>query len=322
MRKWLAPAEVNRLSREPGRQMQAIDVTGVDLTRPFLPESYTQLYYAPVYRRLRDEHRLRYNQLFGVRTNEYIMMLEADLVERLLKPLRRHPRVASDADLVQAIGVMIEEERRHYRIFLDLNRACLPGLFTGGRERFFSELPWRTRSLFGFIGLTARYLSFPLWYLMAMEEASMAMARDMVREPETETLGPLDPTFVAVHREHMKDEARHLHVDAHLIESCLLRDGDVRRWANTRLFTTMLGSIRQPERTGSGAKVIYQLVREFPDLVPLRDELVEAVTGLGDNPDYQFSLFNRRAMPLTFELFDAAPGFANLGDVMVGYERH
>lgn len=322
MRKWLAPEEINRLSGEPGRQMRAIDVTGVDLTKPFLPERYTQLYYTPLYRKLRDEHRLRYNQLFGVRTNEYIMMLEADLVERLLKPLQRHPRVSGSAELVRAIAVMIEEERRHYRIFLDLNRACLPAIFANGRERYFSELPRRTRSMLGFIGLTARYLSFPLWYLMAMEEASMAMARDMVREPETETLGPLDTTFVAVHREHMKDEARHLHVDAHLIESCLLQDGILRRWANTRLFTTMLGSITRPERTGSGAKVIYQLVGEFPDLIPLRQELVEAVIGLGDNQDYQISLFNRRAMPLTFELFDVAPDFASLGDVMVGYERH
>ena len=65
--------------------------TRIDSRKPFVPEEYTQLYYTPVYHGLHREHRLRYNQLFGVRINEYIMMLEADLVERLLSPLRRHP---------------------------------------------------------------------------------------------------------------------------------------------------------------------------------------------------------------------------------------
>src|SRR6185436_3720889 len=48
--------------------------------------------------------------------------------------------------------------------------------------------------------------SFALWYLMAMEESSTALARDMGRRPVTETLGPLEPTFAAVHRDHMRDE--------------------------------------------------------------------------------------------------------------------
>lgn len=49
----------------------------------------------------------------------------------------------------------------------------------------------------------------------------MTLARDMARRPETETLGLLDPAFVSVHREHMKDEARQLHIDARMIESCI-----------------------------------------------------------------------------------------------------
>ena len=321
MRKWLDPAEVNRLAADPARRMQTVEVSAIDFSKPFLPEDYTQLYYTPLYRELSDAQRLRYNQLFGVRTNEYIMMLEADLVERLLRPLRRHPRIARNADLVRSIDVMIEEERRHYRIFLDLNRACLPEVFADGRERYFSDLPWRTRATFGLIGITARHLAFPLWYLMAMEEASMALARDMMRAPKTETLGELEPTFAAVHREHMKDEARHLQVDGHLVEACLLKDGGIRRWANAWLFKSMLGGITRPERSGSGVKVVCHLVRETPDLSPRKEELIQAVLGLRGNPDYQTSLFNRRAMPLTFELFDASPDLAGLESVMVGYDR-
>lgn len=321
MRKWHAPAEVNKLAADPTRRTQPVDVTTIDFTRPFLPEDYTQLYFTPLYRDLSDDQRLRYNQLFGVRTNEYIMMLEADLVERLLRPLRRHPGVVGDAELIRSINIMIEEERRHYGIFLDLNRACLPDVIVNGRERYFSELPWRTRAVFGLVGLTARFLAFPLWYLMAMEEASMALARDMMRAPQTETLGTLEPTFAAVHREHMKDEARHLQIDGHLVETVLLEDGWIRRWANARLFKSMLGGVTRPERSGSGVKVISRLIAEFPELEPRREALVQAVLGLRDDRDYQASLFNRRAMPLTFGLFDVISELDGLESVMVGYDR-
>ena len=321
MRKWLAPAKVNRLAADPARQTQAVDIGEIDFSKPFLPEDYTQLYYTPLYRALSDDQRLRYNQLFGIRTNEYIMMLEAELVERLLRPLRRHPRVAGDAELVRAIDTMVEEERRHYRYFVELNRACLPEIFVEGRERYFSELPWQARATFGLIGAIARQLAFPLWYLMAMEEASMTLARDMIRTPETETLGPLEPTFLAVHREHMKDEARHLQVDGLLIETCLMKDGGLRRRTNAKLFTSMLGGITRPERSGSGVKVIRRLVRERPELQPREEALIQAVLALRDNAGYQKSLFNRRSMPLTFGLFDASPELDGLENAMVGYDR-
>ena len=106
--------------------MQMPQIAAIDLRKPLVPEQYTQLYYTPIYRGLHYEHRLRYNQLFGVRINEYIMMLEADLVERLLAPLRHHRNVAGNAALVRCIDIMIEEERQHYHCFAALNRACFP----------------------------------------------------------------------------------------------------------------------------------------------------------------------------------------------------
>src|SRR5262245_66651537 len=121
---WLDPAGIERLAGDPVRRMRMPAVDRIDLSKPFLPEEYTQLYYTPVYRSLHRQHRLRYNQLFGVRINEYIMMLEADLVERLLVPLRRRPDVARDAALVRCIDTMIGEEKQHFQCFAALNRAC------------------------------------------------------------------------------------------------------------------------------------------------------------------------------------------------------
>jgi hypothetical protein len=318
--RWLDPAVIEHLAADPAQRMRTPADTAIDFTRPFVPEDYTQLYYTPLYRSLHREHRLRYNQLFGIRINEYIMMLEADLVERLLTPLRRHPNVASDATLVKCLDTMIEEEKHHYRCFLALNRLCRPELFRG-RERFFSRLPWATRMLFGAVGLVSGRLAFALWYLMAMEESSSALARDMVRRPVTETLGPLEPAFAAVHREHMRDEARHLQIDGILVERCLARAGRATRALNARLFKSLLDTVTRPTRAGSGIKVIRQLVREMPELTWHEGEMVAAVLALKHDRAFQASLFNRAALPLTFGVFDRTDELRDLGAAMVGYDR-
>jgi P-aminobenzoate N-oxygenase AurF len=318
--RWLDPATIESLAADPAQRMRMPGSDPLDFTRPFVPESYTQLYYAPVYRDLHREHRLRYNQLFGIRINEYIMMLEADLVERLLSPLCRHPNVAAQATLGRCLETMIEEERHHYQCFLALNRLCRPELFRD-RERFFSDLPWATRALFGAVGLVSGRLAFALWYLMAMEESSATLARDMSRNPVTETLGPLEARFAAVHREHMRDEARHLQIDGLLVDLCLAGAGRATRALNARLFKSLLRTITRPTRAGSGVKVIRQLVREMPELAWREAEMVDAVLALKDDRAFQTSLFNRAALPLTFGVFDRTPELDDLGASMVGYDR-
>jgi P-aminobenzoate N-oxygenase AurF len=320
MANWLDPADIERLASDPVRRMRMPAVDRIDLSKPFLPEEYTQLYYTPVYKSLHRQHRLRYNQLFGVRINEYIMMLEADLVERLLSPLRRHPNVAGNRTLVRCLSTMIEEENHHYRCFVALNRACFPDLYRT-RERYFSDLPWQSRALLATAGLLAGRFAFALWYLMAMEESSTALARDLSRNPVTETLGPLEPTFAAVHAEHLKDEVRHLQIDGTLIDLCLGSSSRGRRVLNATLFKTMLAAVTRPTRTGSGVKVIRELVRQMPELSWRESEMIAAVLALKDDRGYQTSLFNRKAMPLTFGVFDRTQEFHDLTNAMMGYDR-
>ncbi len=317
---WLDPMIIERLASDPARRMRCAPVERIDMTKPFVPEEYTQLYYTPLYGRLHREHRLRYNQLFGVRINEYIMMLEADLVERLLAPLSRHPEVVRKPTLVRCIETMIAEEKEHYRCFAALNRACFPALYAD-KDRYFSALPWSTRALFAAAGLVAGQLAFALWYLMAMEESSTALAREMIRNPTTETLGPIEPSFAAMHREHLKDETRHLQIDGLLVDLCLVRAGRTRRRLNARLFKAMLGPITRPTRAGSGVKVVGELVRQMPELAWHRNAMIAAVLALAHDRRFQTSLFNRKAMPLTFGVFDSAAELAGLGRAMVGYDR-
>ena len=321
MKQWLTAEHINRLAADPAHCTCTSLNLEVDPGRPYVPEDYTQLYYTPLYASLNFEQRLRYNQLFGLRINEYIMMLEADLVDRLLTPLLRLPQVKTDAALVQAMTTMIREERGHFAAFAALNRACRPDIYPPGNDRVFSRLPGWTQAMFSAVGALAGHLSFALWYLMAMEESSMTLARDMIRRPETETLGTLDEAFASVHREHMKDESRHIHIDGRLIELCLGSGAKAGRVLNAWLFQAMLLGITRPTRSGSGVMVIHQLVREMPDLATREEEMIQSVLALKKSIPFQESLFNRRIMPVTFKIFDETSELADLGKRMIGYDR-
>ena len=318
---WLDLEKINTLASDPARCMPSDMVVEVDLRRPWVPERDTQLYFTPLYESLHFEHRLRYNQLFACRINEFIMMLEADLIDRLLIPLLRHPKVRGNSALVEAMQTMMAEEKLHYANFAALNRACRPDLYPPGEDRLFSQLSGSTKAMFVVSGLLVSRLAFSLWYVMALEESSTALARSLQADAETETLGPLDRGFAEVHIQHMKDEARHLHIDRILIDLCIGQQSATRRKLNAAVFKKMLGGVVAPKRNGSGARVIRQLVREMPELQDREEEMLCAIENLKTSQAYQESLFNRKIMPLSFGMFDRTNELENLGSAMMGYDR-
>lgn len=321
MRDWLEPDTLNRMARDPSMCTQPVPGLAIDGRLPFVPEHRTQLYYTPWYRSLHFEHRLRYNQLFGLRINEYVMMLEEELAERLIRPLKHRPGARRDPAMRESIDHLVAEEARHFRMFADLNRAARPDLYPPGHDRLFSRLPLWTKAMFRFVGATARHWSFSLWYVIAMEEASLSLAREMEEQPETETLGRIDPAFAAVHVEHRKDEIRHVQAEGRLIEQALERMPRWRRRIDAALFMGMLSGVTTPTRGGSGVKVIRQLVREMPELQDREEVMIRSVLALRRDPAFQRSLFNREIMPVTFSLYDSIPELAGLGAKLAGYER-
>lgn len=318
---WMDPDKINALAADPARRMPADMTVTVDPRAPWVPETFTQLYYTPLYKGLHFEHRLRYNQLFALRTNEYIMMLEGDLIDRLLLPLMRHPEIRGDAALREAMQTMLDEEKRHYANFAALNRTARPDLYPSGQDRLFSELPAWTRAMFVVSGLLVSKLAFSMWYVMALEESSMALARAMQGDRETETLGQIDAGFAEVHIQHMKDEARHIHIDGLLIDLTIGRQSARRRKLNAWIFENMLHGVVTPTRGGSGAKVIRQLVREMPELQDREEDMLRALIGLKSNRAFQESLFSRKLMPFSFDTFDNTDELDGLGRTMMGYDR-
>src|SRR5262245_1411076 len=314
----LEPAQIRALSDDPSHCARAVEFGPVDFTRPFVHEEQTQLYYTPLYRDLDRAHRLRYNQIFGVRVNEQFMALERDLTNRLLVRLIGHPAVAADPVLPECLRRMVREEECHYAMFRALNVRCRPGIYTV-TDRYFTRLGRLESAIFALAMRLARRLSGLLWLVIAMEEYSVALSRALIRRRETESLGPLEENFVRVHVEHVKDEARHVHLDVHLIRACLARASRAERRINAALLKLFLRDIVIPKR--SGPAVIRRLVAECPELSPREGELLAAVRGLAGDDAFQRSLFSRETMPRTFALFDAQPELADLGTILPGYQR-
>jgi len=247
------------------------------------------------------------------------MMLERDFVDPVLKALRRRALQLGSPALRRALEGMLAEEERHYQAFVALNRRCAPQDYVAAEVQFMRLRP-HERAVLHAMHAGARWLPFALWIIIAMEESSIGLATSIVRHGEG-ALGPLEPGFVAVHREHAKDEARHIHIDVHLVRACLATLPAAWRALNARLFTAFMRDMISPKASGTGARVVRRLVAEFPELAPRERGLIAGLVALKDHVEFQASLFSRRRTPLAFALYDAEPALAQLGGVLRSYER-
>jgi hypothetical protein len=144
----------------------------VDSARYFVPESFTPLFYTPLYARLTQEQRRRYNQLHGCYCNEQIMFFEKFVAENVLSGLLRTEEAGP---LRSQLRAFLAEERRHAKMFYDLNQLCLPRLYD--------------RKEFHFVIKTAegREYKFPmLWTAVAQRDKGQWKALRMH--------GSIDPT--------------------------------------------------------------------------------------------------------------------------------
>lgn len=311
----LSPQQIRTRSADPGQCTGRVPLRPVDFSRPFIPERFTQLYYAPAYALLSRAQRLRYNQLFAVKVSEQVMAFEQDFTSRVLCRLLRDPRL--DPSLAACLARMVQEEEAHQALFRELNAHCLPELYAGG-ARHFVRLGRVESAALALAGRFAPHLPFLLFFVLALEEYSAALSRAMLKERET-ALGPLEPNFVAVHVEHLKDEARHVHLDVHVLQALFRVASPARRRLNAWLLAAFLKDILVPKR--SGVRVLRQLLADCPELRPRAARLEAELRALEHDAAFQRSLFNRADMPHTFALFDSQEELARLQGVLAGYER-
>ena len=307
------PARRMRMTHDrPNRSAQAVRAGAV----------HSALLHADLWQGLHREHRLRYNQLFGVRINEYIMMLEADLVERLLAPLRRHREVAGITALVRCIDTMIEEERQHF-VASPRSIALVSRQLYEDSERLLLRSCHDARALFAAVGLVAGPTDLralvPDGHGGILNRAGAghdAKSLDCARRDRART-------FAAVHREHMKDELRHLQIDGIVIDLCLGRSGRARRAPQCGAVQVDAGRDHAADARAAPASRSFASwcarCRSWPGS---EEEMIAECCRCGATRQFQTSLFNRQAMPLTFGVFDRhAQNSAISATAMVGYDR-
>ena len=283
-----------------------IEFSTVNINRPFVPEQYTQLYHTSIYAELNNKHQLRYNQLFGARTNEQFILFESGFTNQVIKNILKTNILNNKNALVECLNVLLEDEKKHSHMFKILNEHCLPDIYQK-TQYYFLQLTWLERTLLAVICRYPQYLISLLWLVLLMEEHAVRFSKDILKNKQTENLGEIEENFVLVHQLHLKDEAKHVHIDANLIDFVLEQSSRRKKIINVKLLQKLLQSTLRPKH--AGINIINQLVLEFPELKNRSRKLVSTIREFTYDPCMLPLLEDRSQIPVTSELLQLYPEF-------------
>lgn len=295
---------LDRLSVPAQKREDRIDwSTPIDRSRRFYCDCLTPLYHTPVYAELSHAHRLRYNQLTGLYSNELIGFLETFVLRRTLEALTKGTDLRLPAPLMEALQQFKADEARHADLWKRLNRLSEPEWY---RERDYRILavPRLARAAASFAA--GHPVAFPLvfWIQLVQEERSVDISRQMAGAPAAE----IEPRYAAVYRGHLRDEVRHVQIDCHLIDHLYAPRRSVARRLNARIFRYILGGLFLTPSDAT-ARIVSRLILEFPELRPLEPRMLAQLRGLSGSEAYHSMMYSRESTPVTFALFDRFPEF-------------
>jgi len=247
------------------------------------------------------------------------LTFESDFINRVARKTLKQLSTDDNSLLRDCLLEMIREEESHHDIFLHLNRVCRKDLYDGV-QRYFNHLKGYEELIFRVVSSFPGQLTFLYWLVLAKEEYSIAISQSMLKNKHTESLGEIDDSFIAVHREHLKDEFRHVHIDTHLIRRFRNNQSLTLRKINAWLLKQFLKDIIIPRR--SSIAVLKQLSREHPELKPSERAMMRSIVSLKDDKAFQYSIFNREMMPHTFSLFDEFPEYHCVSEILPAYDPH
>jgi len=283
--------------------------TPIDHSRWFFCETLTPLAYTRVYRELGADHKLRYNQLTGMLSNELILLLETEFLSASLNAVQHD----ADDELRAAVMSFAEDERRHAATWRRLNQLSAPEWY-GAADRFLCR-PTRLTQVVSRI--VARHpLACPVmfWIQLSQEERSIDISRRCLRVPADR----MEPHYAAAYREHVRDEVRHVRIDAILLERFYARRSAAVKRITAAAFRAILGSaFLRPAR--STIRIVRLLVSEFPELRPLVPRITDELRGLEHDDDYQRMMYSRETTPATFEWFDRCEEFRSVSRLLRAY---
>jgi predicted metal-dependent hydrolase len=286
---------------------QALDTTfgPIDHDKLFMPEHLTQLYHTPAYTLLSDTQKLRYNQLFAMRSIEQLMTLEAKFIALVLKRTKKSREVNRDKQLVYCMQEMAGEEQQHYRMFHRINRQAEPSIYQD-KELYFARFsPLENLALSCLLYLPGINL-FLLWMLLILEEFSTYISTAMVKAARLAAESH-ESNFVKVHREHLKDESRHVNICANLISTLMSKTAQPLIHLNTVLLRKFMHDYMTPKR--GGIRVIEHLCNEFPELQATEKTLLDSIRAQKQDSVISKAIQDPACMPCSHALFLQYPEF-------------
>lgn len=293
-------------NKNDGITESILEFTAVDMNKPFIPEKYTQLYHSDIYAQLNNDQKIRYNQLFGLRTNEQFMMFESGFTKKVVTNMLRLKMLNEKQSLVECLNILLEEENRHFLMFKELNKHSMPGIYKK-RCYYFLKLSWLERIILSITCRYPQYLISLLWLVLLMEEHAVRFSKDVLTDSPAGGLGELESNFYLVHKLHLKDEAKHVHIDANLIDFVLERSSPAKKNVNVKLLNRLLKATLRPKH--AGVNVIKQLVIDCPELESQSYELINEIRKFTYDPCMLPMLENSDHAPVTTALLDMYPEF-------------
>jgi hypothetical protein len=277
----------------------------IDLNRLFTNPSLAPLAHTSVFAELTFEQQRRYNQLVGLMQNELICCFEQEIGGKVL-PAVLKSKNGIPPELATALTRFLTEEKQHTVMFRALNRLAQPDWYAT-TDYYILNLPKPALLLARSISSRPLLLPMVIWMMLLMEERSLMMGRRYAAaDPDS-----IDPTFLETYRAHSEDEVRHVQLDWHMLERLYQGKPAWQRKLNARLLEAlMVGVFLKPKR--ANVRLIDLLLTEYPELLPLRHRLLEAVRSLVHNPGYRRMMYSAEATPISRALFKRLPEFAGL----------
>lgn len=304
--KILSPEKIINQRENSATNYSAIKFSKVDISRPFIPEKYTQLYHSGIYEELNNKQKIRYNQLYGARTNEQFILFESGFTNQVIKNMLKVKSLNNKQSLLNCLNILLDDEKKHSYMFKTLNEHCAPEIYTN-TQYCFLKLSLIERTLLSVICRYPQYLISLLWLVLLMEEHAVQFSKDFVKNSQSEALGDLEENFKLVHQLHLKDEAKHVHIDANLIDFVLEKSSSRKKSLNVKILKKLLQTTLKPKH--AGINVIRQLVLEYPELKNSSNDLENTIRNFTYDPCILPLLEDRNQTPLTTMLIDMYPEF-------------
>ena len=276
--------------------------TKIDLSKPFLPESLTPLFFTSIYKELSEWEKIRYNQLQGLYFNEQFMFFEGILPQRIASALLKHPQYHEHK---AGLDELAKDEASHYKLFKHLNKACEPELYKDN-DFFFIKPPPIIVSIWKHFGNNPIRFPLILWLILVQEEKAVYYGKCFARDKDK-----LEPKFCKIHLKHLEDEGSHCDHGSIITNAVWSRKSKLARKVNAFLFQWVLKEFfTAPKR--SGMTVIDHWLTEFPEHQSLRSAIKKEYYNFNQNKAYVSSLYSKDVISMSLNCMKSHDEFSNI----------